>query len=145
MATRTIVFCGAASLCGLALAPVFMPSSHRILALAVAGFFSKVCHQRPERSFILFGGQVAVCVRCLGIYAGAALGSLMRGNSRSALRPLGAALALNCLDVASESVGLHGNMPLLRLLLGGSLGIAAAMLLVDDRTAACEARQETPA
>src|SRR4029450_149706 len=28
--------------------------------------------QRPERSFHLFGVQMPVCARCLGIYAGAA-------------------------------------------------------------------------
>jgi uncharacterized membrane protein len=33
---------------------------------------SLVCHQRPERSFHLFGVQMPVCARCLGIYAGAA-------------------------------------------------------------------------
>jgi hypothetical protein len=32
-----------------------------------------VCHQRPERSFSLFGAQLPVCARCTGIYAGAAL------------------------------------------------------------------------
>ena len=132
-ATRAIVFCGAASLCVLALAPAWVSPGHRILSLGVFAFFSKVCHQRLERSFVLFGAPVAVCVRCMGVYAGAALGSLMRLDARPALRFFGAALALNCLDVAAESAGLHGNMPLLRLLIGGSLGIAAgAMLSVHE-------------
>ena len=34
---------------------------------------SLLCHQRPERSFFLWGSQMPVCARCLGIYAGAAL------------------------------------------------------------------------
>lgn len=38
-------------------------------------FFSPLCHQLPERSFFLFGHQLPVCARCLGIYAGAFLGS----------------------------------------------------------------------
>lgn len=33
-------------------------------------FFSKVCHQRPERSFHWLGQQLPVCHRCLGIYVG---------------------------------------------------------------------------
>jgi uncharacterized membrane protein len=37
---------------------------------------SLVCHQRPERSFHVQGVQLPVCARCLGIYAGAALGAL---------------------------------------------------------------------
>lgn len=32
-----------------------------------------ICHQRPERSFFIDGRQVAVCARCSGLYAGAAL------------------------------------------------------------------------
>ncbi|HSL20926.1 MAG TPA: DUF2085 domain-containing protein [Vicinamibacterales bacterium] len=33
-----------------------------------------VCHQRPERSFHLPAGQVAVCARCLGLYLGGVAG-----------------------------------------------------------------------
>lgn len=37
---------------------------------------SVVCHQRPERSFHRDGAQLPVCARCLGLYAGGALGVL---------------------------------------------------------------------
>ena len=33
---------------------------------------SLVCHQRPERSFLLLTAQMPVCARCVGIYAGGA-------------------------------------------------------------------------
>jgi hypothetical protein len=36
-----------------------------------------LCHQRPERSFFLWGSQMPVCARCLGIYAGAAITALV--------------------------------------------------------------------
>jgi uncharacterized membrane protein len=39
--------------------------------LMPAGAF--ICHQRPERSFVLDGRQMPVCARCTGLYAGAAL------------------------------------------------------------------------
>jgi uncharacterized membrane protein len=39
--------------------------------------FAAVCHQLPERSFSLFGQQVAVCHRCLGLYAGGLVGLLV--------------------------------------------------------------------
>src|SRR4051794_15491567 len=44
--------------------------------LSAAVYFSAglLCHQRPERSFFLWGTQFPVCARCAGIYAGAALG-----------------------------------------------------------------------
>jgi len=37
---------------------------------------SRICHQRPERSFHLAGVQLPVCARCFGLYASAALGAL---------------------------------------------------------------------
>ena len=33
-----------------------------------------VCHQLPERSFVLAGRQLPVCARCTGLYLGVALG-----------------------------------------------------------------------
>lgn len=43
---------------------------------AIYGIGSVVCHQIPARSFHLWGRQMPVCARCLGIYAGAALVAL---------------------------------------------------------------------
>ncbi len=37
---------------------------------------SLLCHQRPERSFFLWGSQMPVCARCFGIYAGAAIAAI---------------------------------------------------------------------
>ncbi len=45
-------------------------------------FFAPVCHQRPERSFILLGHTLAVCERCTGLYFGLFLGSLLPFNGR---------------------------------------------------------------
>lgn len=36
----------------------------------VYAFFDPVCHQRPERSFALWGEPLAVCHRCFGLYTG---------------------------------------------------------------------------
>ncbi|MBE3132643.1 MAG: DUF2085 domain-containing protein [Acidobacteria bacterium] len=36
---------------------------------------SLLCHQRPARTFHLWGTQLPVCARCLGLYVGAALGT----------------------------------------------------------------------
>ena len=40
-------------------------------------FFSKICHQMPERSFFIFGKQFAVCSRCTGLYFGFLLGTII--------------------------------------------------------------------
>ena len=33
-------------------------------------FFSGICHQQPDRCFLLKGLPMAVCARCFGLYAG---------------------------------------------------------------------------
>ena len=37
---------------------------------------SRICHQRPERSFHLAGVQLPVCARCLGLYVSSAVAAL---------------------------------------------------------------------
>ena len=96
----------AASLLLLALSPAWLRAhGDAISALAVVAFFSKLCHQRPDRVLYLFGAPTAVCLRCLGTYAGAALGGLLFVSRNTALRGLSAALLLNVIDVAAESIG----------------------------------------
>lgn len=99
------------------------------LALALQRGFSLVCHQQPERSFALFGGTVAVCARCLGIYLGAALGMLMRIPRDLAWRLLLGAATINLVDWIAEVSGVHGNWMLARFALGAALGVAAALLV----------------
>ncbi len=42
-------------------------------ALLVYGIGTIVCHQRPDRSFHLWGARLPVCARCTGVYVGAAI------------------------------------------------------------------------
>jgi uncharacterized membrane protein len=105
--------------------------THRFLTngLALQRGFGLVCHQRPERSFRLFGGSVAVCSRCLGIYLGAALGLLLRTSRTIAIRLLIVAAALNLLDAASELAGVYGNWLGVRFALGLALGVTGAIMI----------------
>ena len=52
------------------------------LAAALYALGSQICHQRPDRSFHLFSAQLPVCARCLGLYAGAGVGSLLALGAR---------------------------------------------------------------
>jgi uncharacterized membrane protein len=81
--------------------------------------FAPVCHQIPDRCFALGGHPLAVCGRCLGIYAGVLVGLLLypivRGFGRLALpRPL--ALILATLPLAVD--GLAGVLGLWRSPIG---------------------------
>ena len=74
------------------------PGTGGALTSLLAGTYhagSLVCHQLPERSFHIGGVQMPVCARCVGLYAGAALGALLGlgwwrrvggGRSRAGLR-----------------------------------------------------------
>ena len=99
------------------------------IGFALQRGFSLVCHQRATRSFFLFGGSIAVCARCLGIYLGAAVGLLLRVPRRVAWKWLITVGGLNLVDWAAQLTGLHGNWMFARLTLGIALGVAAAMLV----------------
>jgi uncharacterized membrane protein len=114
----------------LALAPLAAPllaASHPLAALLIRDVFSRLCHQDPSRSFMLEGSPVAVCVRCLGIYWGAALAGVLRLGRIPLL--LGIAMLLNGIDVGTGMLHWHGNLPLVRFLLGLLLGMGAGAVL----------------
>ena len=108
--------------------PFFLHSIPR-LGFALQRGFALVCHQQPERSFFLFGGSVAVCARCVGIYLGAALGLLVCVPRRVAMQLLMVTVTVNAIDWCAELAGLHGNWMLARFALGVALGTAAAMVV----------------
>ncbi len=47
------------------------------ISAAIYQVGSILCHQRPERSFHLWGAQLPVCARCTGLYLGAAIAALV--------------------------------------------------------------------
>lgn len=89
------------------LAPWLAAQGSGPAARAVYAFFSPVCHQIPGRCFSLFGRPLAVCGRCLGIYAGFAAGALLyplfRGFRTAAL-PSARMFALAVLPMAVDGL-----------------------------------------
>jgi uncharacterized membrane protein len=126
----------------LALAPLVAPlvaAAHPLTALVIRSFFSRLCHQDPARSFFIGGAPVAVCVRCLGIYCGVAMGMFLRLGKVSAFRLLAVAMVVNLADVGSGILHWHGNMPATRFWLGLLLGVAAGSIffLAPSRASHC--------
>lgn len=85
-----LTVCGAALwLAGIFLAPWLAARGAGGASRIVYALYAPVCHQIPGRSFRLHGHPLAVCGRCLGIYAGFAAGllvyPLVRGFSRTDL------------------------------------------------------------
>ena len=106
-----------------------------------------VCHQRAERSFHAWGAQLPVCARCIGIYAGALLGSLLAvwGSARRSAGPVSpppagaqrghppdwrVRLAIAALPTAGsvglELAGIWAQSPRLRCVAAIPLGFTAA-------------------
>jgi uncharacterized membrane protein len=98
---------------------------------------SRICHQRPERSFHLFAVQLPVCARCAGIYAGAAAGSLLMlsASARERLfscspRMLLLAGALpTSITIVAEWSGAWAGANDTRALAGLPLGLAVAFVV----------------
>jgi uncharacterized membrane protein len=108
--------------------------------------FSPICHQNPQRSFMLAGHSLAVCHRCTGMYLGLFLGSLIgehagTGSARTRrIRVLAATLPL-LLDVLAPAAGLWPGAPLTRFSTGLLFGFLISGLLVRG---VAEFLQEAP-
>ncbi len=141
----------AGALCGLllvgALSPAFLPIGWRMLPMTV---FHAFCHQLSDRSPHVDGVQLAVCWRCLGIYAGLVIGALLlplvgRGDvwiNRNAKWLLLGALVLTGLDWAGPVVGYWDNTWLSRMATGGGLGAVAGYLFARALAVAFRGRPQ---
>lgn len=110
-------------------APLLRSRGFRSAGLLYA-VFAPVCHQRPDRSFFAAGYPLAVCGRCLGIYAGFLAGTLVYPAFRRILRAgvpgarLLVALTLPIgLDAAGNLLGLWTSGNVLRLATGLVWGV----------------------
>jgi len=101
----------------------------------VAG--SKICHQRPERSFRTEGVRWPVCARCSGLYASAPVGAIMalmlrrRWQQRLALPIVALAAVPTLLTLGIEWSGLADPGNLVRSAAALPLGLAIALVLVE--------------
>jgi uncharacterized membrane protein len=119
----------------LILAPV-LPTPAAAALYAVG---SQICHQRPERSFHLFAAQLPVCARCLGIYAGAALGStvVLGSRWRSRVTTLSSRMLLVCgsiptaLTLVAEWTRAWGGSNAARAIAGVPLGVVVALVVAQ--------------
>lgn len=99
----TLVWVGA-----IFLAPFLKSRSSDAAASFIYALFSPICHQIPGRCFYFHGFPLAVCGRCLGIYAGFLAGlavyPFVRGFSRIALPP-GRLFILLSLPIGVDFIG----------------------------------------
>jgi uncharacterized membrane protein len=118
-------------------APLALMRGHTIAALSIYAAFSHLCHQIPERSFLIGGYQFAVCARCTGLYAGFSVATcgypLLRSLRRIDAPPrkwLFIAAAPLAVDFALGYLGIWENTHLSRFLTGTLLGAAAVFYVM---------------
>lgn len=97
---------------------------------------SRICHQRPERSFHLAGMQLPVCARCFGLYLAGALGAAAAWSSRRGPGPqtrvvLAAAAMPTAVTWVLEAAGLAGFSNTTRAVAALPLGVAGGWVFVQ--------------
>lgn len=119
------------------LAPWLASEEHTFSSGLIYLFFSKICHQISERSFFIFGKQLAVCSRCTGLYLGFLLGAIFYPIIFSFTRAWTPSrklfvlpLALISIDVSIRVLHIAENTFASRFSTGMLLGTTAALFVV---------------
>jgi uncharacterized membrane protein len=118
-----------------ALAPLLSATGHSLLARPIYFYFHFLCHQDPDRSFQIAGHQMAVCERCVAIYAALFLGGLLFALLRSRLAPLSPrGLLLFALPMAIDGLtqlaGLRESTWELRIITGALFGLGVCWMVL---------------
>ncbi|HEX7313372.1 MAG TPA: DUF2085 domain-containing protein [Pyrinomonadaceae bacterium] len=118
-------------------APLLKAGGFGAAAEAAYGAFALACHQMDERSFHVAGYKMAVCARCLGLYAGALAGALVYPLARQLVRRdlpwrgwVIAAAVPTSVDFALGFSGLWENTHASRFLTASLLGVVVAFYFV---------------
>jgi uncharacterized membrane protein len=114
----------------LATLPPFVPEFFRAILMVA---FDPVCHQMPDRSFLVHGEQFAVCHRCYGTFVGLLIGSVLFPLAgmwdgvlyRRAGVVLLIALVIPGADWMGGIAGLWSNTALSRSVTGSVFGLVA--------------------
>ncbi|MBM2841644.1 MAG: hypothetical protein HW412_2172 [Bacteroidetes bacterium] len=150
--TYVIVLSGGLLWCALILlAPVFA-SLGGFLVFAgdvLYRFFHGICHQLDDRSFHIFGKPLAVCIRCLSIYAGFLAGTLVFPFVKRFVHTIFSKRAVllwslvpTVVDVALDALGILDSTTSSRLITGTMFGTVVVFFIIP---AAQEAMHELAA
>ena len=150
--TYLMILLGAATWCGLILAPpLFAASGEPALAALLYGFFRPICHQIDGRSLHLFGLPLAVCARCSAIYIGFLGGTLAYPFFRDPPIPgrafIAVALLPMLLSVGAGMLGVNDGGNAGRVVTGGWFGLLIPFLLIPgaiEGVAQLSASSSTP-
>ena len=97
---------------------------------ALSDVFSRFCHQFTNRCYQVNGLPLSVCVRCLWIYGGFAVGHILflywKPQVRRITQALIGVIGLMFVDVVLERLGLYNNLFWTRALTGFLFGLVVS-------------------
>lgn len=97
---------------------------------ALSDVFSRFCHQFTDRCYQVNGVPLPVCVRCIWIYGGFAVGHILflywHPQMRRSSQALIGVIGLMLLDVGLERSGLYYNLFWTRMLTGFLFGFVVS-------------------
>lgn len=114
-------------------APYLLSVGLHDLARVIYAAYSYTCHQLPERSYFVFGHQMAYCQRDTATYVAVFLAGLAFALRKDRRRTMSLKLYLLLIlplavDGTTQLVGLRESTWLLRTISGGLFGAASAWL-----------------
>jgi uncharacterized membrane protein len=114
------------------------PGLPAVAATSLYAAGSLICHQLPGRSFHIGATQLPVCARCLGIYSGAAVTTVVAACRRGTHHPLASSrllLTMGAVPVAVTVLLEWGTVwqpsNVVRAMTGAILGAAVGMILAN--------------
>lgn len=116
---------------GLCLGVILLVVSIPFLGIEGLGdVFSRFCHQFTDRCYHVNGLPLPVCVRCIWIYGGFAVGHILflywKPHLRRITQSLIGVIGLILLDVVLERLGLYHNLFWTRALTGFLFGLVVS-------------------
>lgn len=118
------------------LLPLWAAKTHPAFAAQIYAACAKTCARVPTHTLLYGGIPMAICARCLALYASFCLGGLFFAGLRPffpKIRLGVTAVGIFCgpilLDVLTQSVGLRESTNALRILTGVLAGTALAFLV----------------
>src|SRR5262245_6692447 len=100
------------------------------LSAATYAVGSLICHQQAARSFHIGAAQIPVCARCLGLYAGVAVGAVVAIPLHGHRRALVVSALPTLLTWAVEAAGLAHASNVVRAVAAVPLGLVVATVVV---------------
>lgn len=116
------------------LAPYLAAHGEHPVARGIYYAFSLICHQRIDRSFVIFGEKMACCERCAAIYTGMLLVGLLYAARRTRIQPLPFWIFMLltipiALDGFTQEFGLRESTWELRVVTGSLFALGFSWLL----------------